>query len=111
MGRIRVHSARMKIFYKPFGIISGIIGAKLGQRVFKSVWQKIEPTPPPDATAGDASLPMVVAAAALEAATMATMGAIVDRASAAAFHYLFGAWPGKSRQDKAAKGDFHVDVA
>ncbi len=100
----------MKIFYKPFGIISGVVGAKLGQRAFSSVWQHIEPAPPPDATAGDASLPKVVAAAALEAATMAAIAAIVDRASASAFHYLFGAWPGKSRKAKAEAGDTSVDV-
>jgi Protein of unknown function (DUF4235) len=101
----------MKIFYKPFGIVSGVIGAKLGQRAFNNVWKNIEPAPPPDATAGDASLTMVVAAAALEAATMAAIGAIVDRASASAFHYLFGAWPGKSRQAKAAKKAAKADAA
>jgi hypothetical protein len=100
----------MKIFYKPFGIISGVIGAKLGQRAFNSVWKNIEPAPPPDATAGDAPLAKVVAAAALEAATMAAIAAIVDRGSASAFHYLFGAWPGTSRAAKAADGDTSVDV-
>jgi len=39
----------------------------------------------------------VVAAAALEAATMAGIGAAVDRAGARAFHYLTGIWPGETR--------------
>lgn len=90
----------MKLFYKPFGIISGIIGAKLGHKAFSSVWSNIDPIAPPDATAGDAPLSKVVAAAALEAATMAAMAAIVDRAAASTFHYLFGAWPGKTRSQK-----------
>jgi Protein of unknown function (DUF4235) len=92
----------MKIFYKPFGIVSGIIGAKLGQRVFRRLWSRIDPDVPPDPTAGDAPLVKVVAAASLEAATMAAIGAVVDRASARFFHHLFGLWPGKSRRDKAA---------
>lgn len=90
----------MKIFYKPFGIIAGMIGAKVGQRVFAKVWARVDMLAPPEPTAGDAPLPKVVAAAALEAATMAAIGAVVDRAAASTFHYLFGAWPGKSQQEK-----------
>lgn len=91
----------MKIFYTPFGLIAGIIGAKVGQRVFAGVWGRFDVLAPPEPTAGDAPLPQVVAAAALEAATMAAIGAVVDRAAASSFHYLFGAWPGKSRRAKA----------
>ena len=90
----------MKLFYKPFGIVSGIIGVKLGQKTFASVWSNLDPIAPPDPTAGDAPLGKIVAAAALEAATMAAIGAVVDRAAAGAFHYLFGAWPGKTRSEK-----------
>ena len=92
----------MKIFYKPLGAIAGIIGAKLGQRVFASVWVHVDALAPPEPTAGDAPLPKVVAAAALEAATMAAIGAVVDRAAASTFHYLFGAWPGRSQREKTA---------
>lgn len=87
----------MKIFYKPFGIVAGIIGARLGSKAFQAVWGRVDSLAPPEPTAGDAPLPQVVAAAALEAATMAAIGAVVDRAAASTFHYLFGAWPGKSR--------------
>ena len=34
----------------------------------------------------------------LEAATMSAFGALADRASAQAFHYLFGVWPGEKRE-------------
>jgi Protein of unknown function (DUF4235) len=93
----------MKIFYKPFGIIAGIIGAKVGRRVFQRVWGSLDALAPPEPTAGDAPLPKVVLAAALEAATMAAIGAIVDRTAASAFHYLFGAWPGKTQSEKTAE--------
>jgi hypothetical protein len=42
----------------------------------------------------------VVGAAALEAATMAGVGAAVDRAGARAFHHLTGIWPGDKREDE-----------
>lgn len=95
----------MKVFYKPFGIVASIVGGKLGARVFQSVWDSIDPAPPPAAEAGDAPLGKVVAAAALQAATMAAMGAIVDRAAARAFRGLVGTWPGKPRAELAGDVD------
>ena len=88
----------MKLFYKPFGIVSGIIGARVGRKVFQRIWGSIDTLTPPDPTAGDAPLGKVVAAAALEAATMAATGALVDRVAASTFHYLIGIWPGKKRR-------------
>jgi hypothetical protein len=99
----------MKIFYKPFGIVAGIIGAKLGAKVFQGIWGSFDALTPPEPTAGDAPLVQVAAAAALEAATMAAMGAVVDRSAARTFHYLFGAWPGKSRAAKRADGGYSAE--
>ncbi len=88
----------MRILYKPFGIVAGVIGAKLGKRTFHSIWEAVDEGEPPKPTTADAPLTKVIAAATLEAATMAAVGAIVDRAAARAFHHLFGAWPGPSRR-------------
>ena len=87
----------MKILYKPFAIIAGVVGAKLGRNAFKTVWTRIDGADPPDPTTAEASLPKVVGAAALEAATMAGIAAAVDRASLRTFHYLTGIWPGKKQ--------------
>jgi len=95
----------MRFLYKPFGLVAGIVGAKVGQRTFQSIWRQLDAAAPPEATAGDAPLAKVVAAAALEAATMAAIGAIVDHAAASAFHQLFGAWPGKTQAQKTAEED------
>lgn len=92
----------MKILYKPFAIIAAIVGAKLGQSVFKSLWGKLDGADPPKPTTAGASLPKVVAAAALEAATTAGVAAIVDRATARAFQYLTGAWPGKQEAERGS---------
>jgi hypothetical protein len=91
----------MKILYKPFGLIAGVIAARIGKRIFKGVWSKIDDAEPPAPTAPDATLPKVVGAAALEAATMAGVGAAVDRATARAFHHVTGIWPGDSRDEES----------
>jgi Protein of unknown function (DUF4235) len=88
----------MKILYKPFSLIAGIIGARVARSLFKAVWSRIDrDEEPPKPTTAEASLPKVVGAAALEAATMAGIGAAFDRASARTFHHLFGIWPGEQR--------------
>jgi Protein of unknown function (DUF4235) len=87
----------MKILYKPFAIIAGLIGARIARSIFASMWSRIDHEEPPKPTTEEASLPKVVGAAALEAATMAGVGALIDRAGARAFHHLTGIWPGESR--------------
>jgi Protein of unknown function (DUF4235) len=89
----------MKIVYKPFGIIAGLIGARIATAIFKAIWSRIDEEEPPKPTTEEASLPKVVGAAALEAATMAGIGAAVERAGARVFHHLFGIWPGDRRAE------------
>jgi hypothetical protein len=85
----------MKILYKPFAIVIALIAARIGKNVFKGLWSAIDKEDPPVPTQRTASTPKVVGAAALEAATMASVAAAADRAGAKAFHHLTGFWPGK----------------
>ena len=89
----------MKIFYKPFGIIASLIGARIATAIFKAIWARIDDQAPPKPTTEEARLPKVVGAAALEAATMAGIGAAADRVGARAFHHLTGIWPGEHRAE------------
>jgi xanthosine utilization system XapX-like protein len=94
----------MKILYKPFAIIAGLISARLGQRVFQKLWAKIDEEPAPVPSTRAASTPKVVASAALQAATFAGVAAFVDRHTLRGFHYLTGAWPEKKpKRDKKAE--------
>jgi hypothetical protein len=95
----------MRFLYKPFAIIAGIIGAKLGQAVFRSLWSAIDKEDPPQPSTPEASLPKVVGAQALQAATMAGVAAAVDRASVRSFYHLTGIWPGKRPDDPDQRPD------
>ncbi|MBV8733349.1 MAG: DUF4235 domain-containing protein [Solirubrobacterales bacterium] len=90
----------MKVLYKPLGILAGIIGAKLGTRLFQALWDKIDGSEPPGPTVQEAAVGKVVGAAALHAATKAGTKAATERASARSFHYLFGIWPGKEEEEE-----------
>src|ERR1700733_14837651 len=91
----------MKILYKPFGIIATLIGAKIARNIFNVLWSRIDAEAPPSPTTEDASFPKIVGAAALEAATMAAIGAARDRVGARAFPPLTGIWPGPRSETDA----------
>jgi hypothetical protein len=97
----------VKLLYKPFSLITGLIAARVGKKIFKSMWTWVDDAEkPPKPTAPDASFSKVVGGATLEAATMASVTSAADRATAEAFHYLFGVWPGKpSKEDSDKKSD------
>jgi hypothetical protein len=85
----------LRLLYKPFAIVSGLIAARVGRSVFRGLWSKIDDQPPPAPGTGDGSVGKVVAAQALQAGVMAGVAAAVDRAFAVAFHHLIGIWPKK----------------
>ncbi len=90
----------MKLLYKPFAIIAAFISARIGRNVFAGLWSRIDDDDPPDPKAPEATLPKVLGAAALKAATMAVVSAAVERGSARTFHYLTGYWPEEKKEKK-----------
>lgn len=85
----------MKIAYKPFGIVVGIVAGILSRRLFDVIWSKIDDDDPPGAKTEDASWTRVVTAAAVQGLTFSVTRAVVDRAGARGFEHLFGIWPGE----------------
>ncbi len=85
----------MKLLYKPFAIIGGLIAARLGRSMFRTLWARIDQEPPPAPGTGEASIVKVVGSRALQGAVMGAIAAAVDRAFASSFHHLIGAWPEK----------------
>ena len=90
----------MRLLYKPFGLVAGIVGTRLARRLFAALWGRIDDAEPPTATTEGASWPRVVGAAALQGATLSATRAAVNRASAKSFAHLFGVWPGEREPDR-----------
>ena len=87
----------MKLLYKPFGMILGIIAGLLGKQLFEYVWTRIDDRQPPEATTKEADWTKVLAAAALEGMIFKGTRAAVDRYGAKGFYYFTGSWPGEIR--------------
>jgi Protein of unknown function (DUF4235) len=95
---VAVASRQVKLFYYPFSIVAGIIGARTGRKAFAALWGEISDSPKPAPTAPDVGLATVAVSAALEGATIAASAAIAHQLTVRVFHHLFGFWPVKQKQ-------------
>jgi hypothetical protein len=91
----------MKLIYKPFGLILGLIAGLLSKKLFDAVWGVFDKDEPPKATTRDADWSKVLAAAAVQGVTFKVTRAAVDRAGAKGWDHLFGVWPGDKKQEKS----------
>jgi hypothetical protein len=89
----------MKLLYKPFGLIAGVLAAMVAKRLFDFAWTKIDEEDPPKGTTQEASWGKIVSAAALEGLIFKTTRVVVDRYAAVGWNYLTGVWPGEKRPD------------
>jgi hypothetical protein len=91
----------MKIVYKPFGIIFGLLAGFVSKKLFNVVWGIFDKEEPPKPTTKETTLPKVLAAAAVQGLTFRITRAAVDRAGACGFEFFTGIWPGDKRQEKS----------
>ncbi len=84
----------MKLLYKPWSILFGVLGGLLASRVFAKVWDLLAKGPAPEPTERQASWKTVLPAAVLEGAIYAGVKAATQRGGAQAFERATGVWPG-----------------
>jgi len=94
----------MRLIYKPFGIVLGILAGVLGKRAFDLAWSRLDEEAPPQATTLRTSWAKVLGAAALQGVIFKTTRVAVDRYGAIGWHYLTGAWPGPKAPKPKKKG-------
>jgi hypothetical protein len=95
------HEVPMKILYKPFGLILGLLAGFLSQKLFNVVWGVFDKEEPPEPTTQEAAWAKVIAAAAVQGLTFRVTRAAVDRFGAKGFHYFTGIWPGERVQEES----------
>jgi uncharacterized protein DUF4235 len=91
----------MKIIYKPFGIVIGILAGILSKKLFEAVWGIFDEEEPPKPTTLETSWPKVLGAAVVEGVTFKVTRAAVDRAGAKGFAHLTGVWPGEKHTEES----------
>jgi Protein of unknown function (DUF4235) len=87
----------VKLLYKPFAFVFGIVAGMIAGALFKRAWLVVGGEEgKPDAKDKQRGLVEVVAAAALQGAVFGGVKAAVDRAGAHGYEALTGVWPGKT---------------
>jgi hypothetical protein len=86
----------MKLLYKPFAIIAGVVASRAAGAIFKRLWAFLaKETEMPQAMEQYRSWTEVVAAGLLKGAVFGGVKAFVDRAFATEYFRRTGVWPGK----------------
>lgn len=95
----------MKLIYKPFGIVLGLIAGFMGKKVFDLVWGLFDGEEPPKPTTRRATWGRVLGAAAVQGATFKATRAAFDRAGARSFEHVTGFWPGDKDPEPSQAAD------
>jgi hypothetical protein len=89
----------VKLIYKPFGVLLGILAGLIGQQIFNYFWGKFDDEEPPEGTTKETSWPKLLGAAAAQGMIYKVVRVVVDRYGARGWYYLTGVWPGPEKPD------------
>ncbi|HWH11367.1 MAG TPA: DUF4235 domain-containing protein [Solirubrobacteraceae bacterium] len=89
----------MKLVYKPFAMLCGLIAGAFSRRIARSLWRLVDAEDPPTPMTERAGWPKILGAAAIEGLAFSVTRAAVDRLGARGFQRLFGVWPGERAQE------------
>jgi hypothetical protein len=86
---------KMKLLYKPFGLLVSVLGGILAGSLFRQLWRLLaRESEAPAAKDQDRTWREVIAAAAIQGAVFGGVKALIDRAGATGFERVTGTWPG-----------------
>lgn len=91
-------SKSAKILYRPFGLVSSMVGGLLAGQLFKQVYKRVsraEHDESPGPLASEYPLKELLVASLIQGAIYAAVKALIDRGGARAFQRWAGEWPGK----------------
>jgi hypothetical protein len=89
----------MKLIYKPFGIVVGLLAGMLGRSLFSQVWGHIDDQEAPGPTTRDVPWAKLLVVAAIQGMIFQSVKVFVNRAGAKGFEHLTGYWPGEKVPD------------
>lgn len=89
----------MKLLFKPFGLVAGLVASRAAAAIFDQVWQRVDGGDLPNPDVREDPAGRAIAAAALQAAIFAGTSAAASRYGMHVFEHTFGRWPGDRRED------------
>ena len=89
----------MKFLFVPVSILGGILVGLVGKKLFERIWGLVDDEEPPDPKHRDVTWKKVVPAMLLEGAIFRAVRGMVDRGARIGFERATGTWPGEARPD------------
>ncbi len=84
----------MKLIYKPFALVVGLLAGILSKKAFERVWAAFADEDPSDPDDRDATWTEVLISAAVSGVIIKVVQALVRRGGAVGFERATGFWPG-----------------
>jgi hypothetical protein len=91
----------MKLAYKPFSLILGLLAGMVATRIFDAIWERIDDQDAPEPSDREADMAKILLAAALQGVIFKGTRAAVERGAARGWSSFFGVWPGDERPEPA----------
>jgi len=85
----------VKVVFTPFSIVLGLIAGMVGKKIFEKVWSVVDDEEPPRPEHRQFSWPKLVTALLLEGAIFRLVKGLVDHGARTSFAKATGAWPGE----------------
>jgi hypothetical protein len=90
-----------KLIFKPVGLLAGLISGLVGKKLFQRVWGAIDEQQAPKPQEQLVPLGKLALALALEGALFRLVKGLTEHGSRQAFSRLTGSWPGERRQESS----------
>lgn len=91
-----------KLLFIPVGVIAGILAGKIGDRLFETIWSRIDDQEVPDPHRRETDWRKLALALALEGVIFKVVRGLIDHGSRRAFSRVTGSWPGESEEQAPA---------
>lgn len=89
----------VKILFIPFSVAGGILAGVVGKKLFERVWGLFDKEEAPDPKHRDVPWKKLIPALLLEGAIFRFMRGLADRGGRQAFSRATGSWPGEKAPD------------
>ncbi len=90
---------RIKLIFTPISIVTGLIAALIGRKLFEQIWALIDDQEPPDPGDRQISVVKLLFALALEGMIFRVVKGLAERASRMAALHVTGRWPGEQASE------------
>jgi hypothetical protein len=89
----------MSLAFRPIGIILGILGGVIAQKLFDFIWAKVDDQEAPEPEHRDLDWGKFLVAMVVQGAIFRVIRGLVDHHSRRAFASLTGTWPGEEEPE------------